>query len=135
MPYQFTWESDSTLWVKFDGEISFSNLNNATNDFYNDTRSERITAIFWDFSAMTSFNVDKDDASEMAYTDNVASRYLKPMKAAFIATNAKFCALTRHYIEEMQRLESPWTNRLFSSMERARAWIASSESNTLCVTQ
>lgn len=125
MPYKIDWESKNTIWVRFFGNVSFTDLTNATNEFYNDERSDHVTGAFWDFSAMTLFDVGKDQVSEIAFIDNAASRYMKPIKAAFITADAAFTELARHYIEEMEQLETYWTNRLFSSMDDARAWVES----------
>jgi hypothetical protein len=69
------------------------------------------------------FDVNKEHVSEIAFSDNVASRYMKPMMAAFISTDEEFADLAKHYIEEMEQLESRWTNRFFSSVESAREWL------------
>jgi hypothetical protein len=110
---------------QFDGHVEAADLNNATNDFYNDHRSDAVTKVLWDFSTMTHFELHKGHVSEIAFCDNAASRCMKPMKAAFITTHEAFSELAKHYIEEMEMLESYWTNRLFSSLEDARNWLSS----------
>ncbi|MCP5278733.1 MAG: hypothetical protein H6935_10290 [Thiobacillus sp.] len=125
MPYMLIWESPNTMRCHFSGDVDAAGLNKATNDFYNDERSEHVTKVLWDFSAMKHFEVEKDHVTEIAFTDYVASGYLKPMKAAFITTDPQFSELAKHYIAEMEQLESSWTNRLFTSIEDARIWIAS----------
>lgn len=125
MPYTLSWESPDTMRCRFYGDIDFADLNHATNDFYNDQRSDRVRNALWDFSAMTHFRVNDDQVLEIAATDNMASRYMKPMRAAFITTDAEFAELARHYTDEMERSASAWTNRLFFSLEDAREWIAS----------
>jgi len=49
---------------------------------------------------------------------------MRPMKAAFVTTDAVFRAPARHYIDEMARLDSHRHNRLFSSMAEARKWVS-----------
>jgi len=123
MPYELTWESRTTMRCRFSGSVNLAELNRATNDFYNDYRSDHVTRALWDFLAMTEFDVDKDGASEIAGSDNAASCYMKPMKAAFITNNEAFRGLAEHYVEEMENLGSHWTNRVFSTLDEARAWI------------
>jgi hypothetical protein len=43
--------------------------------------------------------------------------------AAFITQDEGFAELIRHYIEEMERIGSPWNNRLFQTMDQAKKWI------------
>ena len=125
MPYELTWESRTAMRCRFFGSVNLTELNRATNDFYNDYRSDHVTQALWDFSSMADFDVGKEGASEIACTDNAASGYMKPMKAAFISSDEAFLELIRHYIEEMDSLGSNWTNQAFSSLEDARAWISS----------
>jgi type IV secretory pathway VirD2 relaxase len=124
MPYKLIFESPTTMWCQFSGHVDVTDLNNATNDFYNDYRSDHVTKALWDFMAMTHFDVGKEHTSEIAFSDNAASRYMKPMMAAFIVTDEEFSEIAKHYIEEMEKLESYWTNRLFSSLEDARDWVS-----------
>lgn len=124
MPYKLNWLSFDTMWCQFSGHVDIANVNQASNEFYNDHRTDHITKVLWDFSTMTHFDADADDASEIAFTDNVASSYLKPMKAAFITTDADFSELVQHYIDEMELLGNCWTNRLFSSLEDAGQWLS-----------
>jgi len=113
------------MWCQFSGHIDVADLNNATNDFYDAPLSDNITNVLWDFSAMTSFDVSPDAAKEIAFTDHVASQYMKPMKAAFITSDAEFSILANQYIDEMKQLKSRWTNRLFSSLAEAQDWLSS----------
>jgi hypothetical protein len=124
MPYQLIWESPDTMRCHFSGRVDVANLNDATNDFYNDSRSDCVTRAFWDFSAMTQFAVDRAQVSEIAFSDHAASCYMKPMKAAFITANAEFAELARLYIAEMEQLGGDWRNRLFASLGEARVWMA-----------
>ncbi len=128
MPYRLHWESKNTIWVQFYGAVSVAELNNATNDVYNDHRSDHLSQAYWDFTDMTAFNVDKEAVSEIAFIDNAASRYMKPMKAAFVTRDPDFTTLAEHYIEEMNQLESYWTNRLFATMAEARVWMSDADS-------
>jgi len=124
MPYILTWEFPNTMWCQFSGDVDAASINKATNDFYNDERSDHVTQVIWDFSAMKQFRVEENQVTEIAFTDHAASGYMKPMKAAFIITNPKFSELAKHYIAMMEQLESAWTNRLFASIEDAKVWIA-----------
>lgn len=124
MPYKLTWESRTTMWCRFFGDVDFVELNNASSDFFNDPRSDNITEALWDFSDMARFSVEEEHASEIAACDSAASRYMKPIKAAFITIDAEFAKLAEHYIDEMDKFESRWTNRLFSSLEDARNWLS-----------
>lgn len=126
MPYKIDWESKNTVWIRFFGNISFSETNQATNDFYNDHRSDYVTGAYWDFTGVTDCDVVKEQVSEIAFTDDAASKYMKPMNAAFITTDPLLATLTKHYIKVMEEQGSHWTNRLFSSMDDARSWIESS---------
>jgi hypothetical protein len=123
MPYQINWESPTKIVCQFFGKVDFDELNMATNAFYNDHRSDYVKEAFWDFTEMTSFEVDASEASEMAHTDNAASNYIKRLYAAFITQDEGFAELIRHYIEEMERIGSPWNNRLFQTMDQAKKWI------------
>ncbi len=125
MPYHLIWESPDTMRCHFFGSVDVANLNDATNDFYNDSRSDRVTRALWDFSAMTQFAVDREQVSEIAFSDHAASCYMKPMKAAFITANPEFAELARLYIAEMEQLGGDWSNRLFASPDEARDWMAS----------
>lgn len=124
MPYELSWVAPDTMWCRFSGHVNGAIINEASSAFYNDLRVDHITKTLWDFSAMTHFDADEHDASEVAFTDNVASTYLKPMKSALITTNADFSELLRLYIGEMELLRNPWTNRLFSSLKDARQWMS-----------
>lgn len=122
MRYVFTWESDKHLWVKFFGALDGTDLNNATNDLYNDFRLDSLQGVLWDFSGIDSFDVTDIHAEEVAYTDFAASHYKRNMKAAFITQNPGFAKLAKIYIETMDDLRCPWENRLFDNIEDARMW-------------
>lgn len=125
MPYKLIWETPATMCCRFSGHVDVDDLGNATNDLYNDPRSDFTTGVLWDFSAMTGFDAGRDNISEIAASDSAASRYMRPMNAAFITEDPAFSELVRHYIAEMEMFESRWTNRLFPSMEEARRWLSS----------
>lgn len=122
MRYEFIWESDKYLWVKFFGAIDGIDVNNATNGLYNDFRLDSLQGVLWDFSGINSFDVTDIDAEEIAYTDFAASHYKRNMKAAFITQNPGLAKLTKLYIETMNGLRCPWENRLFDNVEEARRW-------------
>ncbi len=130
MPYQLNWESPTKIVCQFFGKVDFDELNMATNAFYNDHRSDYVKEAFWDFTEMTSFEVDATEASEMAHTDTAASNYIKHLNAAFITQDAIFSELVKHYIEEMERIGSPWNNRLFQTMDQAKKWIDDAKLST-----
>jgi hypothetical protein len=122
MRYEFIWESDKYLWVKFFGAIDGTDLNNATNGLYNDFRLDSLQGVLWDFSGIDSFDVTDIDAEEIAYTDFAASHYKRNMKAAFITQNPGLAKLTKLYVETMNGLRCPWENRLFDNVEEASRW-------------
>lgn len=124
MPYRIIWESPNTMRCQFSGDVDAASVNKATNDFYNDERSDHVTQVLWDFSAMKRFTLEKGHVTEIAFTDFAASEYMKPIRAAFITTDPAFSALAKHYIAELEQLGSAWNNRLFASIEDARTWMA-----------
>ena len=123
MPYKLIWQSDSTIWCRFFGQVDFGDVNNATNDFYNDFCSDQVIKALWDFTEMAGITVSERQASEIAATDSAASSYMKSMKAAFITGDPALAILIRQYIDEMERYGSPWSNRLFETIDEARDWI------------
>lgn len=112
------------MLCSFYGRVCAAELSEATNDFYNDPRSDRTTVTVWNFTEMTGFDVGETEATEMAATDFAASIYLKPIKSAFIVCDPDFSNLVRLYIEEMKHYGSGWTNRLFETLDEARRWVA-----------
>lgn len=125
MSYKIVWESESRIWCRFSGPLHFADVNAATDEFYHDPRSDRVRAALWDFTETTQVAVGEEEASEIAATDAAASRYMKPLKAAFITGDSELATLAEHYIREMEQFGSPWTNRLFATIDEARSWVAS----------
>lgn len=124
MPYKFNWESGRTIHVLFHGTVTQSDLTNASNDLFNDPRSDSVRQAYWDFTGIEGFTFEWPHVREIAATDSVASTYMGRMKAAFIIQDIELAELARGYIREMENMGSPWKNRLFPSMEEARQWMA-----------
>jgi hypothetical protein len=53
MAYKLVYESPTTMWCQFSGHVGVRDINDATNDFYHDYRSDHVTKVLWDFMAMT----------------------------------------------------------------------------------
>ena len=125
MPHRIIWESKQSVWTKFSGIVTYVETLNATNALYNNPRCDDVLHAYWDFTEIDGFVVDESEVEEMAFVDNAASLYLRPMKAAFILSDPDLVALAEQYIAQMRDLGSPWENRIFPSMEDARDWMAS----------
>ena len=125
MTYKLVWESPGAILCNFYGTISAAELSEATNDFYNDPRSDHTTVTIWNFTEMTGFDVRGAEAAEIAATDFAASLYLKPIKSAFVVRDPDFSNLARQYVDEMKHYGSRWTNGVFESLDEARMWVAS----------
>jgi hypothetical protein len=123
MSYKLVWDTDHILHCHFSGVVDFNQVNDASNAFLADVRSEYASHAVWDFSGMTIFDVRKHQASELAATDCVASLYTKPLKAAFITNDESFAELVKQYIVEMEAYGARWTNKLFASIEEAMEWV------------
>jgi hypothetical protein len=123
--YKIVWESPNTVLCNFYGCVSAAELSKATNDFYNDPRSDNTTITIWDFTEMTGFDVEETESAEIAATDFAASTYLRPIKSAFIVCDPDFSNLVRLYINEMKHYGSHWTNRLFENLDETRRWVVS----------
>ncbi len=122
MPYRIVWETPQSIWTQFSGTVTFAETVAATNALYADPRSDEVLHAYWDFSGIDGFAVATGDVELMASTDEVASRYLGRMKAAFIVRDPELAVLTQRYIALMQEFGSRWENRIFASMEEARTW-------------
>ena len=122
MPYKFNWESPESLRVEFFGVVTFVDAINATEDLYNDYRSDEVRYAFWDFSAIDGYLVSETEVTEMAAMDAAASEYMKPMKAAFIIRDRNLAALGEYYLATLRELGCPWQHELFCSMDDARQW-------------
>ena len=125
MPHRVIWESKQSVWTKFSGIVTYVETLNATNALYNNPRCDDVLHAYWDFTEIDGFVVDESEVEEMASVDNAASLYLRPMKVAFILSDPDLLVLAHQYIAHMQALGSAWQNRIFSTMEEARDWIAS----------
>lgn len=124
MSYALIWESKSSIWCRFSGRVDFADVTMATNEFYHDHRSDNIRVTLWDFTEISDFVIDENEATEIAATDAAASVYLKPLKAAFITQNSEFALLVEQYIRDKEQFGSPWTNKLFRTIGEARNWVA-----------
>lgn len=124
MPYEFNWESSRTVCVRFFGVVTDDDLSAATHDLYNNERSDLVREAYWDFSSIDDFIINPESVEQLAIEDFGASTYMKPMKAAFIIQHSALAELADGYIGTMETLGSPWKNRLFSTMEEARKWMA-----------
>jgi trans-aconitate methyltransferase len=131
MSYKLVWDTDHVLHCRFSGIVDFNQVNDASNEFLEDTRSEHASHAVWDFSDMTNFDIRKHQASEIAATDCVASHYTKPLKAAFITSDQSFAELVKQYIVEMDAYGTHWTNKLFDSIEDAMDWVAATSHRTM----
>lgn len=122
MPYRTEWESPTSAYTRFTGKVTYAETVEATEAFYNDPRSDEVDRVYWDFSDIDGFAVSADSVQEMAGSDTAASRYLGPMKAAFVIRDRDLIALAEQYIALMRELGSPWQNRIFQSLDEARRW-------------
>ncbi len=124
MPHRVIWESKGTVWTKFSGVVTYTEVLDVTNALYSNPRSDDVEIAYWDFSDIDGFVVDPSDVEEMAHLDHAANRYLRPMKAAFIVCDPDLVALADQYIAQMNELGGSWQNRRFSCLEDAREWAA-----------
>ncbi len=122
MPYRVIWESPKSVWTKFSGLVTYGEALRATNALYDDPRSDDVVQAYWDFSDIDGFAVAEEEVEEMAYIDDVASRHMRPLKAAFVMRDPALIELAEQYIAHMRTLGSPWFNRIFASMDEARQW-------------
>lgn len=125
MPYQVTWESPTSIWTKFSGQVPFSEMMQASSDLFDDPRSDGVEHAYWDFSDIDGFTVSEEEVDEIAYIDDAASRHMRQLKAAFVIRDPGLIELAEQYIAQLSALGSPWQNRIFQSMEEARQWTGS----------
>lgn len=123
MTYEITWESPTSIWVRFVGTVTFADTVNATNEVHEDSRADGIKQAIWDFSDIDSFTITESEVEEIAATDCAAGCYMKHMKAAFVIADPELMRLGERYISEMREFGSTWQNRLFPSLNDARAWV------------
>jgi hypothetical protein len=124
MPYKASWESTESVRVEFFGELTFNDTLCATEDLYNDPRSDFVRNVFWDFSAITGFVVSEAEVTDMAAMDHAASLYMHPLKAAFIIRDPGLMQLGEQYVAMLSDMGCSWHNKLFTSMHDARQWAA-----------
>jgi hypothetical protein len=124
MSFRFCWESNRSVYVQFSGDISEGDLTSATDTLYHDPRSDLVREVIWDFSGIDNFEISPTQVEVIAASDTAASSYMRSMKAAFVICHPELIELAKNYIATMERLGSPWQNRLFASEEDARRWLS-----------
>jgi hypothetical protein len=121
MPYKVTWIDRGAI-QKYSGSLAFTDIENADNILFGDSRFDDINYIIIDCMDVDETQLRGEDASVLAYTDNVATTYKRRLKIAFVCQLQSLASQIGDYIKYLQNLGTTWDVGIFSDLKSAEDW-------------
>lgn len=121
MAHKTTWEENGIHWEYF-GVVTLQEVAQSNTEFYCDDRSDAAKYQIFDGIAVEEFVGTEEEARMIAAIDLGASRSITDLKVALIVPDSAL-DLAKQYIASSKELKSPWSFRIFPSVEEARKWV------------
>ena len=121
MNYEAKW-SDSNVYVRFEGAVTFIDIEDSGNIIFGDERFDSIESAIFDFSRATSLNVSIMEIRVISTLDSGASRWNKRLKLALV-TNKNSPRITKILAIYMRFMKgNNWKIELFEEAQDALKW-------------
>ena len=121
MNYAVRW-SDSNVSVRFEGAVTFTDVEDSGNNIFGDERFDSIELAIFDFSRATSLNLSKMEIRVISTLDSGASRWNERLKLALV-TNKNSPRITKILAIYMRFMKgNNWKIELFEEAQDALKW-------------
>ena len=120
MSYTTEWETHGVYWY-YQNLVNGAELIKSNMEIYGDERFDTMKYQIVDTTAVTEFQVTRDDMLKVAAYDKAAALSNPRVKVAIVAKNTSIKTLTELY--DAANTGSPWETRVFESVAEARAWV------------
>ena len=117
MPCKVTWKDKELVW-ELSGDISTQEFHKINSDQYGDPRWDDLRFLIVDFRNVKSIDLPDEEIMLIQSMDKAAAITNPYLKIASIANTEK----TRK-IAEFYGADSPWTCRVFETLEEGRSWL------------
>lgn len=97
-------------------------VRDADDAHYSDPRFDGIAYQIYDYSGAITKSITLNEAIIVAAHDNVAERYKKKFKVAFIAVDSHTCELIDKYVSYLKSKGSNWEFKTFLNQYDAIEW-------------
>ena len=124
MNYQICWNSNGTLII-FTGDIDINDIESLKDELHGDNRFYDRAYSIVDFRHCDGSKIQTKDLVFTIGRTIGASITLKSFKLALIANKIHSRELCQSFIDENEKANSPWSFRLFESIEDAKLWCES----------
>ena len=121
MNYVVRW-SESNVSVRFEGAVTFRDVEDSGNDIFGDERFDRIELAIFDFSMATTLDVSKMEIRIISTLDTGASRWNDRLKLALV-TNKNSPRITKILAIYMRFMKgNNWKIEIFEEPQDALKW-------------
>lgn len=121
MPYSSNWEHNG-VYRRYSGMVSGVELIEASLDMYADSRFDEINYLIADFSQVDGFNISMEEVEKLAHFNTAAAKTNGNIKTALVINDESAKSLVSIYDIVTEANNSPWENKVFSSIDEARHW-------------
>ena len=121
MNYQIKWKTNGTI-ITFNGDVNIQDIDQLKDELHGDTRFYERAYSICDFRNCDGSKIDKKDLLFTIGRTIGASVTLKSFKLALVATDIYSRQLCHNFIDGNEKLDSPWSFRLFDTVDAAESW-------------
>ncbi len=121
MNYEAKW-SDSSVSVRFEGAVTFRDVEDSGNDIFGDERFDSIVSAIFDFSMVSTLDLSKMEIRIISTLDIGASRWNDRLKLALVTNknSPKITKILAIYTRFMKG--NNWKIELFEDAQDALKW-------------
>ena len=123
MTFRITWE-DKGLHALFGEFLDMADVEAVNKSLLGNIRFDDIEYMVWDLADVAFSSASEEDFNVIAHIDHNVSRHTTRLANIFITDDPKLVRLITLYIEQSQRLNTPWALQIFSTRQEAKAWLA-----------
>jgi len=121
MNYEAKW-SDSSVSVRFEGAVTFRDVEDSGNDIFGDERFDSLALAIFDFSMASTLDLSKMEIRIISTLDIGASRWNDRLKLALV-TNKNSPKITKILAIYMRFMKgNNWKIELFEDAQDALKW-------------
>jgi len=122
MPYKLEFEGRG-FCVRHTGHVTFDEIAEANDIILDHDAWDTHDYQIWSYLEASALDGEKREARVISSVDEMSSKRhrVKPIKVAFVSTNAKTNELIEGYIDTVD--DNLFPSRIFRTEDEARAWV------------
>ncbi len=122
MPYRLSWENN-VLHIRLVGDVTLENIREYENLIWSDPRFDQLDYVLWDGSHIDSLELPVEEAEFSAAYSKGSSLSNASIKMAMVVTDPDMQSLVEAYVAFLQYVDTPWTLKVFDSIDPAKEWL------------